>query len=178
MIHNTTLAHLAAEDMAALSPHIMHRRRERGEVLNRQGEEVETVYFPATAHVSNVLRFSNGKSSESFIMGSEGVTGLTVFLAEQPCGWSVEVRLPGTVYQVAAPTLRRRFRESETLRLQLLRLTYDYQAQAALSTGCSRHHVIPARLATMIFQISDRLSLSSLELTQDDFSDMGFSERR
>ncbi len=170
MLLNSTLAALKADDMAALYPHIVERHRTRGEVLTPQGGAVDTVYFPATAQIANVLRLSDGRSSESFLMGSEGVTGLAAFLADEPCGWNVEVRKEGIAYQIAAPILRKQFDQSAALRTQLLRLCHDYQAQAALSTACSMHHVVPARLATAILLMSERLERSSLELTQDDLS--------
>jgi len=167
---NSTLAALDAEDMAALYPNIVQRHRCRGEVLTPQGGAVDIIYFPATAQIANVLRLSDGRSSESFLMGSEGVTGLAAFLADEPCAWSVEVRQDGIAYEIAAAVLRKQFDQSASLRAQLLRLCYDYQAQAALSTACSMHHLVPARLATAILLMSERLEQSSLDLTQDDLS--------
>lgn len=168
MLGNTTLESLTAEDLASLTPHLTEGTFDRGAILTEQGDDVETIYFPASAQLANVLRFTDGSTSESFFMGTEGVSGLAAFLADEPCAWSVEVRVPGRVYALPAGVLRDRFRASETLRTHLLRLAYDYQVQSALAAGCSHKHTVPARLASTLAIMSDKLDHITLELTQDD----------
>jgi CRP-like cAMP-binding protein len=168
MLGNTTLETLSPADMAALRPYLRERSLDEGLVLTAQGEEVDTIYFPTSAQLANFVRFENGGMSESFFMGSEGVSGLAAFLADGPCAWSVEVRRSGRAFELPAAVLRDRFQESAALRDGLLSLAYDYQAQSSLAAACGQQHTVQARLATVLALLSQKLGVTTLDLTQDD----------
>ena len=171
MLRNLTLAALHESDLAALRPHLVHREFERGELLTAQGADVDQVYFPTTAYISNSVTFSDGRSAQIFVMGVEGVSGLAAFLADEPCAWNVEVRSAGEAYQLPAAVLRRRAQASPGLRVQLLRLAHDYQAQGAYSVGCAALHSTVSRLAHFILTSADRHHDDRLQLTQQDIAD-------
>ena len=171
MFRNHTLAALQDTDLAALLPHLAQLNVERGAILTDQGGEIENIYFPTTAYLSNAVTFSDGRSAQTFVMGVEGVSGLAAFLAEAPSAWGVEVRSSGEVYQLPASILRSQVEASPALRRQLLRLTHDYQAQAAFSIGCASLHGGVARLANLILTSADRLGDDRLNLTQQDIAD-------
>ncbi|MDO9474306.1 MAG: Crp/Fnr family transcriptional regulator [Caulobacter sp.] len=171
MLRNLTLAGLAPEDFQVLGPHLSAKHVVRGEILTKQGDKVETIYFPTTALVANTVTFSDGSSVETFVMGVEGVTGLAPVLADGPCPWAVEVKAEGEVFQIEAAILRQRFDVSASLRTQLLRLSSDYQAQAAFGVGCAALHNTRGRLAKFILLNGDRAETGRLRLTQQDFAD-------
>lgn len=171
MPHNLTLESLSEADLAVLRPHLVKRQLERGAVLTPQGCEVEHVYFPTTAYISNTVAFRDGRSAQIFVMGVEGVSGLAAFLADEPCAWNIEVRSAGEAYQVSAAVLRRQAAASPHLRLQLLRLAHDYQVQAACSVGCAVLHNTSSRLASFILTSADRGGDDRLHLTQQDVAD-------
>lgn len=171
MFRNLTLAALHDSDLAALRPHLVQREFERGDLLTGQGDEVDHVYFPTTAYISNSVTFTDGRSAQIFVMGVEGVSGLAAFLADEPCAWSIEVRSAGEAYQLPAAVLRRQAQASPALRLQLLRLAHDYQAQGAFSVGCAALHTAAARLAHFILTSADRTGDDRLQLTQQDIAD-------
>ena len=171
MFRNLTLAAMQDDDVAALLPHLSRLDVKRGAVLTDQGREIDYVYFPTTAYLSNSVAFSDGRSAQTFVMGVEGVSGLAAFLAEAPSAWVVEVRSSGEVYRLPAAVLRSQVGASPGLRLQLLRLTHDYQAQAAYSVGCASLHSAVSRLANVILTTADRLDDDQLDLTQQDVAD-------
>lgn len=171
MLRNLTLAALHESDLAALRPHLVHRDLERGDLVTAQGAEVDHVYFPTTAYISNSVTFSDGGAAQIFVMGVEGVSGLAAFLADEPCAWSIEVRSSGEAWQLPAAVLRRQAQASPPLRLQLLRLAHDYQAQGAYSVGCAALHTAVARLAHFILTSADRTDDDRLQLTQQDIAD-------
>ncbi|HYC68836.1 Crp/Fnr family transcriptional regulator [Brevundimonas sp.] len=160
-----------ADDISALLPHLSRLDVERGSLLTEQGEEVDQVYFPTTAYLSNAVLFRDGRSAQTFVMGVEGVSGLAASLAEEPSAWRVEVRASGEVYSLSAAVLRQQADASPRLRLQLLRLTHDYQAQAAFTVGCASLHPVGARLANFILTTADRRGDDQLDLTQQDLAD-------
>jgi CRP-like cAMP-binding protein len=172
MLRNHTLSAMQPCDLAALRADLSCRIVERGDILTPQGEKVTDVYFPTTAHLSNVVHFRDGQAPRPFLMGVEGVSGLAAFLADEPCLWSTEVHTAGEVYRLPATALRGQFEKSEGLRALLLRRAYDYQAQAALAAACASVHDTTSRLASSLLIMSEKLERSELELTQDDLGVM------
>ncbi|HZV85512.1 MAG TPA: Crp/Fnr family transcriptional regulator [Brevundimonas sp.] len=171
MFRNHTLAAMTPEDMADLAPYLSEVSGVRGEVLNRQGYRVDSLYFPVSAYLANTVRFKDGQSTLTFVMGSEGVAGLAPFLADDVSAWGVEVRAPGAMYRLPASIMRRQMEKSPELRRQLMRLSYDYQAQASYGVGCASLHLATARVATLILRSADRLECDVLHLTQEDIAE-------
>lgn len=172
MLRNLTLSAMAPDDLVALRPHLVERVVARGEVLIPQGHAVEVVHFPITAWLANTITLGDGQSIDTFVMGVEGVSGLAPFMANAPCAWGVEARAGGEIAQIPASILRARLEKSLPLQRQLLRLTSDYQAQAAINAACAAHHKTTQRLASMLLQTSDRIRKTELRATQEDLADI------
>lgn len=62
------------------------------------------------------MTFDNGQSVLPFVMGSEGVSSLAAFLAEEESLWAVEVRVAGGLYRLPAEAIRERMDNSRALR--------------------------------------------------------------
>lgn len=100
--NNRLWAAMDPADQAALRPRMAQRHLPQGDVLTQTGETVSTVYLPTTADLANIIRFSDGRSAMATNVGREGVSGLAAFLANEPCGWDVEVQIEGRAW--ALPT--------------------------------------------------------------------------
>lgn len=168
MLNNQTLARMEPADQAALIPHLQEQEVTRGTLLVAQGDRVDYLYFPTTAFLANTVTFDNGQSVLPFVMGSEGVSSLAAFLAEEESFWAVEVRVGGGVYRVPAQAVRERMDKSRPLRRQLARLSHDYQAQAAYGLGCAVLHTVEKRLAGILLTTSERLGSDTLSFSQTD----------
>jgi CRP-like cAMP-binding protein len=171
MVRNLTLAAMGDDDLAALLPDLSLQTVSRGSMLIVQGVEVDTLYFPATAYLANLVTFQDGGRAMSFVMGAEGVSGLAPFMADEASAWGVQVRAAGEVYSLPAAALRKRMEDSADLRRQLGKLSYGYQVQAAYAGGCAALHDSRGRLATLILRSSERLGASELRLTQQDIGE-------
>lgn len=171
ILRNHTLAAIESTDLAALLPHLSECQLERGAVLIRPGDPVVELFFPTTVFLATNVTFSDGRSALTFVTGADGVCGLAPFLAEQPSVWGVEVKSSGGAYRLPACELRRQMEGSPGLRKQLLRLSYDYQAQAAYGVGCAALHGSMSRLASFLLRSADRLGSDELNLTQQDVAD-------
>jgi CRP-like cAMP-binding protein len=170
MFANRTLAAMDADDLASLLPYLTERRVDRDSVLSQQGEKIRDVYFPTTARLRNTVTFLDGRAAETFIIGSEGVSGLSPFLADTPSGWSVEVAITGAAYHLPAKVLRDRIKVSPTLLNQFVRLLNDYLTQAAQGIACASLHHATARLARFLLVASERIETKELRLTQQDLA--------
>lgn len=167
---NRFWAAMCAEDQVALRPYMTLRHLPHGDVVTRAGEAVKTVYLPVTADLANVVRFEDGRSGMATNVGREGVTGLAAFLAEEPCGWDVEVQVPGDAWALSADRLRARIDESPSLLKLLLRLTHNNQIEAAQNAVCNALHTVTPRLARWMLTIQDRTGVDEFRLTQDDLA--------
>ena len=167
---NRLWAAMAAADKAALRPHMTLRHLPQGDVVTRTGEEVKVVYLPVTTDLANVIRFEDERSGMATNVGREGVTGLAAFMADEPCGWDVEVQIAGDAWALPADPLRRRVLESPELLELLMRLTHNNQVEAAQTAVCNAVHTVTPRLARWLLTIQDRTGHDAFQLTQDDLA--------
>jgi CRP-like cAMP-binding protein len=167
---NQLWAAMAAEDKAVLRPFLIRRHLPQGDVVTRTGHDVETVYLPTTADLANVVRFTDGRSGMATNVGREGVTGLAAFLANEPCGWDVEVQISGDAWALPASRLRARVKDSPALLQLLMTLTHNNQVEAAQNSVCNALHTVTPRLARWLLTIQDRTGRSEFHLTQDDLA--------
>lgn len=77
---NRLLAALAADDFAALEPHLERVPLEVRDVLAEAGESFTHVYFPESGAVSIVTFMADGSGVEVGTMGNEGMAGLPAYL--------------------------------------------------------------------------------------------------
>lgn len=167
---NRLWAVMAAEDRAVLRPHLTLRHLPLGDVVTRAGDAVKVVYLPVTADLANVIRFQDGRSGMATNVGREGVSGLAAFLADEPCGWDVEVQIAGDAWALPADALRRRVLESPPLLRVLMRLTHNNQVEAAQNAVCNAVHTVTPRLARWLLTIQDRTGQGAFRLTQEDLA--------
>jgi len=167
---NRLWAGMSADDKAALRPYLTLRHLPQGDVVTLCGDEVKVVYMPVTADLANVIRFEDGRSGMATNVGREGVSGLAAFLADEPCGWDVEVQIAGDAWALPADALRRRVLDSPPLLRLLMRLTHNNQIEAAQNAVCNAVHTVTPRLARWLLTIQDRTGRESFQLTQDDLA--------
>jgi len=167
---NHLLALMAPDDLAVLRPHLERMTVEKGQLLTSQALPVTDVYFPETAYLANVMRFSDGRTVETSTVGCEGVSGLAAFLADAPCTWDVVCQIPGDVLRLNADIFQHRIETSTDLLRRALRLTHDYQSQAAQSAACNAIHEVAPRLARWLLLIQDRSGRDNIVLTQTDMA--------
>lgn len=166
--NNRLWAAMHPEDQAALRPHMIFRHLPAGDVLIQTGEAVRIVYLPVTADLANVIRFGDGRSGMATNVGREGVSGLAAFLADEPCGWDIEVQIGGGAWAVESAVLRRRVDESVSLLRLLLGLTHDNQIEAARNAVCNLIHTITPRVARWLLTLQDRTGAAQFRITQKD----------
>jgi CRP-like cAMP-binding protein len=165
---NRLWAAMKTADQEALRPHMTLRHLPRGDVLTGIGEPVEIVYFPVTADLANVIPFSDGRRGMATNVGREGVSGLAAFLADEPCGWDVQVQIGGAAWALPSEALRAQVDASDNLLTLLLSLTHFNQIEAAQNAVCSAVHTVTPKVARWLLTVQDRIGLDRFPITQDD----------
>ena len=175
--NNRLWAAMDPADQEALRPSMARRHLPAGDVLTQTGDPVRTVYFPTTADLANVIRFSNGRSGMATNVGREGVSGLAAFLADKPCGWDIQVQIEGVAWALDSSVLRRQVRASAPLLDLLLSLTHDNQIEAAQNAVCNTVHMITPRVARWLLTLQDRTGGETFQLTQDSVAELVSARR-
>lgn len=175
--HNHLLDTLGPDDLEALRPHLRPMAVAAGQILIEQDGDIAEVHFPADAQLANLVRFSDGSAVETAVVGREGLSGLAPLMADEPCGWEVAARLPGTVHVMPAAALRARMRVSPPLMDRLLRLASIYQMQAVQHAACNATHRVLPRVARWLLSASDLTPDERIHFTQEELAGLLGAQR-
>ena len=167
---NRFIAALDPEDAAALRPLLRRAQLRLEQVVIEQDGPVREVHFPIDAQFANLIRFTDGSTVETAVIGFEGLTGLAPFMADRPCGWEVGCRAPGAAWVAEATALRTLAEDRPELMRRLHDLTDFYQAQAAQTAACNARHPVPARVARWLLTARDLSPVDTLRFRQEELA--------
>jgi|KBSSwiStaDraftv2_1062776.scaffolds.fasta_scaffold251468_2 CRP-like cAMP-binding protein len=169
---NHFLASLSARDSELVRPHLKARQLPQGEVIYSAEDTIEHVYFPDTGVVSLVVGLTSGQFVEAGMLGRNSVVG-----AAAPLDGStalnraiVQVKSAGATADTAV--MKRLVKESETLRLALVRNDQMASAQTQQVAACNALHELEERLSRWLLQTRDLVRSDTLPLTQEFLSQM------
>lgn len=169
---NRLLASLAADDLAALQPHLRKIELRRGDVLHEQRGAIERVYFPLGGMVSLLVVMKTGQQIETAIIGREGLVGGSVVTDDLHSFGQATVQVPAQALEIA----RKPFVEAYQTRARLRMLVNRYQGvimlQTQQSAACHALHSVEARLCRWLLQSQYTTESSVVELTQEFLSHM------
>ena len=169
-IENWFITSLDADDAAALRPLLRRVSVTRDQIVVDQGTLVEHVHFPIDAQFANVIRFPDGSTVETAVVGSEGLTGLAPFMADRSSAWEIVCRASGEAWAASAAALRKLAADRPKLMTRLLVLTDLYQAQAAQTAACNSLHRVPDRIARWILTARDLSPHDTLHFRQEELA--------
>jgi CRP-like cAMP-binding protein len=164
---NHILAAFPAEEYERLAPHLELVAMPLGEVLYESGGRLQHVYFPTTAIVSLLYVLENGSSAEIAVVGNEGILGISLFMGGDTTPSRAVVRSAGHGYRLKAHLLQQEFNRAGPVLRLLLRYTQALITQMTQTAVCNRHHSVEQQLCRALLLTLDRLSSSSLTMTQE-----------
>lgn len=109
----------------------------------------------------------SGQTTEVGIIGSEGMVGLSVFLAGTITHDEAVVQIAGSAMKMKASVLRKQLRLGSPLQLLLLHYTRAFLHLVSQSIVCSQNHVIDQRFARWLLMMHDYAGSDVLKLTQE-----------
>lgn len=168
---NQLLNSLTDRDYANLAPYLETVSLSCGEELNKPGENINYVYFPEDAAVSQFQCFADGSTAEVIMVGNEGMVGLSaVFGAPpQPSCWT-QAMTGGKVSRIKPDILKEEFSHNPSLQFLLLNYANSYIAQLSQRVLCNIRHVAEARFCTWLLLLQDRTQNECLQLTQEQIA--------
>ncbi|MDB5381419.1 MAG: Crp/Fnr family transcriptional regulator [Rhodospirillales bacterium] len=164
---NRLLAALPAEDLCRLWPQFELVELELRHVLIAQDEPVTAVYFPEAGWVSMILQFSDGRSAEVGLVGSEGMVGLPLLLGSDSGTATAMVQAGGPMLRLRADLFHRALEESRALTTILLRYSLAFQQQVTQTAACNGNHTLDQRLARWLLMAHDRVEGDDFPMTQE-----------
>jgi len=166
-MRNRLLTALPASERALLTPYIERVWLEQRTQLFAPEQPIVHVYFPETSVISLVSRLADGRSVEVGTAGSEGMAGLSLFLADDTSSFEAFAQIAGTAYRMEAREFVRLAASSEALHRMLLRYTQAFLTQVAQTAACNGAHLVQERCARWLLMTSDRVDGDEFALTHE-----------
>jgi len=167
---NKLLAALPPADYLRILPSLRNIPIKFKQVLQKQGEKVTNVYFPASCVCSIVNVMKDGRMVEVATVGNEGMIGITAFLGgELPPGETfVQVPVPDGESQVmSVAAFRQEIDRHGPFQDLMNRYAQALTAMIMQSTACNGLHSVEERCARWLLMTHDRVGRDDFQLTQE-----------
>ena len=137
------------------------------EILFEPGERVLHVHFPTTGFVSLLSPIDGSTRLEVGLVGDEGMVGSPLVLGVALSPLQALVQGAGRSLRMGAAAFRRELARSPPLQQLLDRYVYVRMTQLAQAAGCTRFHLVEARLARWLLMTQDRAHSSVFYITHE-----------
>jgi CRP-like cAMP-binding protein len=164
---NQLLAAMSEPDLNRWRPWLEHIEMPMGQVLSRSGGTHEYAYFPTTAIVSLLYVTSEGASTETTIVGNEGVVGISLFMGGDTALSQAVVQASGHGYRLRAQMVQSETDAVGPILSVLLRYTMAMINQVAQTAACNRYHSIEQLFCRRLVMGLDRSQTDELAMTQE-----------
>ena len=137
------------------------------DVLFEPGARIRHAHFPTTGFISLLTPNDGANRLEVGLVGVEGMAGTPLVLGIAMSPLQALVQGSGTSLRMDAAVFRRELAQSLPLRLLLNRYLFVRMTQLAQSAGCTRFHLVEARLARWLLMTQDRAQSSRFHITHE-----------
>jgi CRP-like cAMP-binding protein len=137
------------------------------DVLYTPGDVVGHVYFPTSSFISLIKPIDASASLEVGMVGDEGMFGVPLALGLDRSPVRAVVQGAGPALRMEAARFRRELARSAALRREMGLYVFVRMAELAQNAGCTRFHVVEARLARWLLMTQDRAHSDQFHVTQE-----------
>ena len=169
---NHLLALLSEQDLAILRPKLRFLQFPLGASLYESGERLSHVYFPTRGIVSLLYVTQHGESAELAVIGNEGIVGISLFMGGETTPNRAIVQAACDAYELPARDLKAKFSEGGTFQLLMLKFTQALITQISQTAVSNLHHSIDQQMCRWLLLSLDRLTGSTIEMTQELIANM------
>jgi CRP-like cAMP-binding protein len=164
---NQLLAALPATDYKHLSAQLDLIYLPQGKVLCEPGAVLDYVYFPSTSVISLLYVTEDGSCTETAVVGSEGMIGVSIFMGTEIAACQTVVQNAGYAYRLNKKSLQKIFDRSSSVRHVLLRYTQALITHMAQMAVCNRHHSVEQQICRWLLVNLDRSPTNELTITHE-----------
>ena len=130
------------------------------------------VHFPTSGFISLLTPVDGAARLEVGLVGEEGMVGTPLVLGVDLSPLYAIVQGAGRSLRMAAVPFRRELARSAALRTLLDRYLFVRMAQLAQAAGCTRFHLVEARMARWLLMTQDRAGTSAFHITHEFLASM------
>ncbi len=170
--HNKLLALLPLSDFNAVSGASSLVSFAVGDVVQKEGREVETVHFPLCGMLSLLVVLKGGQTVETSVVGREGMTGARADHASHKSLIRVVAQLPVQCLAVPASDFRKLIANSTILTDLCLSNADRLLDQARITAACNSRHSVEQRFCRWLLHTADRAESDHFGLRQELLSAM------
>ena len=165
--HNQLLSKLTDEQFRPLLPFFEFVDVKFKDVLVRQGDPIEYVYFPTAGAFSCIVYMEDGSGVEVGTVGNEGFTNIEMLLDATIAIETVVCQIAGSSLRMSANDFRTVIPDARALSKILKCSGQAYLAQVSQSVACNRLHSTDIRFARWLLITHDRVQGDEFEITQE-----------
>ncbi|MBS0364069.1 MAG: Crp/Fnr family transcriptional regulator [Proteobacteria bacterium] len=169
---NALLAHVENDVWKAFAARGTRLELQRGQELQRPGDEVTYVYFPITAVIAVGAATSDGEIVNVALIGPEGVMGALEACGSRHAYICATVQVSGYAWRLPAGTYRELFSASEEIRAAVHRYCEVLLAESRQSVACNALHSVEHRLARTLLEFAEKSGSTQAPVTQDGLSQL------
>lgn len=167
---NHLLESLPAHELADLLPFLERVEFAGDEFVYQPEDEIEFIYFPETAVMSEFQILEDGRTVEIAMTGREGIIGMSaVFNGQQAINWT-QVSVAGTALKVNTQFLREEFQSGGALQAVFLDYVNNYISQISQRVICNSYHTVEQRFCSWLLMLQDRKKSSKVPMTQEQIA--------
>ncbi len=164
---NRLLAALPQASWQRLRPALEYAPLVSRQTVYGVGEAMGHAYFPTSALVSLMHFTDSGASSESAVVGNDGMLGISLLMGGgSTCSRAVALRT-GDAFRLPAQALNDEFQLAGPAMDMLLRYTQALLTQMAQRAVCNRHHSLAQQLARCLLVSLDRNPGADIMMTHE-----------
>lgn len=137
------------------------------QVLFEPGERVRHAHFPTTGYVCLLTPVDGTTLIEVGLTGREGMAGMSLMAGIVESPLQAIVQGAGHAYRMEATAFRRLLATCPALKSLLDRYVFVLLTQVARTAGCTKFHLVEARLARWLLMTQDRARSSRFHVTHE-----------
>jgi CRP-like cAMP-binding protein len=167
---NSLLNRLPPSSTARLVPHLRRVDVAREDFLFQQDDQLEYVYFPENAVISEVHLLDDGRMVEVAMCGRDGAIGIASLYDARRISNCVQVTQAGTLLRIESALLKKQAAIDPTLPALLYSSLESYIRQISRRAVCNMYHSIEERLCTWLLLVHELGGKKTLRLTHEQIS--------
>lgn len=164
---NHILASLPAKDFQRLLPDLKLVEMPLGWTMSESGDHVNFLHFPVSGIVALMYSLEDGSSSETALVGNEGMVGISIFMGGDSMPTSTEVQSAGQAYRLSRKIMKHEFSLGGQLQHLALLFTQALIAQTSQTAVCNQHHSLDQKICRWLLMTMDRSHDDKLLITQE-----------
>ncbi|MFL6466930.1 MAG: Crp/Fnr family transcriptional regulator [Pyrinomonadaceae bacterium] len=153
-----------------LRPHLRRMFVAKEQFLFQQDDELEYVYFPESAVISEFHILDDGRMVEVSITGRESAIGIATLYQADHISNCVQVTQAGNVLKIESVILRKLAKLHPDLAVLLHSYLENYIRQISQKAVCNMYHSVEERFCTWLLMVQDRCGNETLKLTHEQIA--------